>query len=193
MTKWLIDFDSTLSNTFDASLVALNEKYGTNYSRDMFSVWLTEDMMPPEHAIYLWGEEVFLNHDFQMSVPPVEGAIETTRKLIEHGDTVMVVSDRPKELGWVTIQWLARHKLADVEVVLTHNKHSRAVPTAGGRTKAQVAWQNRLTHVVEDAPHHAESFANRHFIKQVYLLDYPHNRNVEHDKIQRVASWKEIA
>lgn len=149
--------------------------------------------MTPEHAAYMWGTDVFLNEDVQIDTPPVPHAIEGVRKLLDAGHELLIVSDRPMSLFAVTCAWLENHDL-DIPVVFTHNKHSAsAVPNGNTRTKAQVAWQHRLTHVVEDAPHHALSFAERSFVEKVYLLDYPHNRNVEHDNVIRVASWREIA
>ena len=192
MSKWLIDFDSTLSDTFAGVIPVVNAEFGTNYTPKDFVSWSSELFMEPEHASFMWGEHGFLSDDVQIATPPVRYAIQGVKQLLRKGHDLMVVSDRPSRLYDVTCAWLQQHEL-DLPVVFTHNKHSASVGTDGDRTKAQVAWQHRLTHVVEDAPHHAKSFADRSFVDRVYLLDYPHNQDVAHEKITRVHTWKEIA
>lgn len=147
--------------------------------------------MNEEEISYLWGPEVFLNTDFQINVRPVDGAIEGVQKLLDEGHELTVVTDRSPRIQEVTRAWLDKHGLTNLPVVFTRNKDVRTYQEAM-RTKAQVAWSRRLTHVVEDAPHHSLGLAERPYIEKVWLLDKPYNRHVEHPKIARISSWKEV-
>lgn len=145
--------------------------------------------MDPHHAAHMWGDDVFLSDEFQLTCEPVPHAIEGVHELLARGDSAIVVSDRPQRLLDATQTWLREHDL-DLPLIFTRSVHSLSTE---GMTKSQIAYLYKLRHVVEDAPHHAEWLGNRSYVDQVYLLDKPYNRDVEHEKVTRVDSWKEIA
>jgi 5' nucleotidase, deoxy (Pyrimidine), cytosolic type C protein (NT5C) len=192
MSRWLVDYDSTLAETFLEQLRITNQEFDTEYEDSMFVTWRSEDYMPEAHASFMWGPDVFLSECWQLSVPPVPGAIEGCQRLLDQGEHLMIVSDRPPALFDVTRQWLDDHGLDMVRLLFTSHKASSMIPTKDSISKYQAAARYKLDHVVEDAPHHAETFANKPWIERVYLLDRPCNRKVDHPKIRRVHSWNDI-
>jgi hypothetical protein len=191
MAKWLIDYDSTLCDTQAEYIKRMNERFGTQYTKDNFATWSAPLEVRPEHYKWLWSEECFLNEDFQRTPPPVEGAIEGFKALLNAGHDAMIVSDRPASLFEVTRDWLDRQGLEFVRLYFSRHKHSLNGQTEG-LTKIQVAWYNKLTHVVEDAPHHAKAFSAKPYMERIYLLDKPYNQGIEHEKITRVDTWEDI-
>lgn len=191
MSRWLIDYDSTLSDTFREQLVWLGREFGTTYSYDDFTKWRSEDVVSAAEAAFLWGDQCFLNEDFQRQCPPIPGAIEGMLDLLEMGEHLMVVSDRPAQLFDVTRQWLDAQGLDMVRLLFTYHKSSMSLDGDGMMTKYQAAARHKLTHVWEDAPHHAEKFASKEWIQHVFLLDTPYNQEIEHPKIIRIANWNE--
>lgn len=192
MTRFLFDYDSTLAAVDAARVRAINERFGTNYTLDEITAWSwTAENYPEAHESFQWGPECFLNEQFQLNVEPVEGAIEGVHALFAMGHEGMVVSDRPESLFACTRQWLDEHDLDTVRLLFTRHKESKNV-TNEGLTKQQAAVLHRLTHVIEDAPHHAVAFAEKPHISRVYLLDRPYNQGIEHEKITRCKNWYEV-
>lgn len=189
--RWLIDYDSTLANTLGSQIKLLNEKFGRCYTPDTFHSWTTEECIPSSEAGYMWGSDVFGNLDFQATVEPVEGAIEGLKKLLEHGEQCMIISDRSPSLYEVTRMWLDKNGLHTVPLLFTYHKSSARKNRDGAMSKYQAAWLYKLKVVVEDSPHHAEMFASKSWVDRVYLLDQPYNRHVEGDKIIRCQGWKD--
>lgn len=192
MARWLIDYDSTLADTFAEQIIWLNREFGSVYEYDDFTKWRSEDVVTPEEAAFLWGEECFLNEDFQRECPPIPGAIDGMNDLLEMGEHLMIVSDRPVQLFDVTREWLDRQGLDMVRLLFTHHKNSMSLDSTGMMTKYQAAARHQLQYIVEDAPHHAETFANKVWVKQVFLLDKPYNQEIEAGKIIRVPGWDNI-
>lgn len=192
MTKWLIDFDATLADTFLLQLDTINKKFNTCYTEDDFPTWSTEDVLPPDIVEFMWSDKVFLSEEFQMAVRPVPHAILGVQKLMRCGDECMVVSDRPQALYEVTARWLAAHGLPNLPVIFTRSVHSKSDQLLSIMTKSQIAYLYRLTHVVEDSPHHSIALAERSYVDKVYLIDKLCNRHIEHPKIQRIKTWEEV-
>ena len=189
--KWLLDYDSTLADTHKPRIEAMNKEFGTDYKVEDFTTWSPPSFLDPDHDAWQWGPECFMNEDFQISAPPVEGAITGVNRLLAYGDQCIVVSDRPAELFEVTRDWLDNQGLDVVRLLFTRHRHSLNV-TNVGQTKLQVAWQHKLNGVIEDSPHHSIALAQKDYVDTVYLLDMPYNRHIEHEKIRRVKSWFDI-
>jgi uncharacterized HAD superfamily protein len=113
----------------------------------------------------------------------VRGAIKGVRALIDRGYDVHVVSDRPDSLYDATRSWLNRRGLSGLPLIFTNRQHPR---------KLDIIRQERLSLVVEDAPHHAESMAQDPAIRKVYLLHTPYNAHVNHPKVHRVRNWSHL-
>lgn len=192
MVKFLFDYDSTIANTSDARIDAINKKFGTHYHMGGVTTWYNDEngYMDEAHDGWSWGPSCFLSPDWQLTLPPVEGAIEGIHKLYEQGHSGMIVSDRPAVLFECTREWLDNHGLEMVRLLFTRHKDSKSGPDHDF-TKSQAAFLYRLTHVWEDAPHHSLSLARRDYIQRVILLDTPYNQGIYHPKIVRVSSWKE--
>lgn len=183
--RWLIDIDSTTMDTTLLQLQLANERFGSNFTIDHITAWQWEDYMPEEVCAYVWGDEVFKNLSFHAEAPTVRQSVETLRLMLDQGEILYFVSDRPDRLYETTRAWLDGHGLSEAKLVFTDRETW---------PKKLAAKQFGLEYVVEDAPHHSVDLANTSFIKQVYLLDYPYNRSVpDHPKITRVSGWGEIA
>lgn len=194
MTRFLVDYDATLAATDKLRLEWINREFGTNYTPDGVTTWLNADSgyMLPEHDAWAWSDNCFMNLDFQAQVQPVEGAVEGIQRLLELGHEAMIVSDRPTSLFEVTRDWLDKNGLDMIRLLFTRHKHSMNVGS-DHLTKQQAAYLYKLKVVIEDGPHHAELFATKDHIDDVYLLDYPYNRHVmDHPKIARVDGWNAL-
>jgi uncharacterized HAD superfamily protein len=192
VVRWLIDYDSTLADTFAEQLVWLNRAFDSEYQYDSFTRWRSEDIVTAEEAAFLWGDKCFLNEDFQRECPPIPGAIDGMLELLDRGEHLMIVSDRPAQLFDVTRQWLDAQGLDMVRLLFTHHKSSMSLDSTGMMTKYQAAARYRLPNIIEDAPHHAEKFATMGWVDRIFLLDKPYNQGIAHPKIYRVYDWPEI-
>lgn len=189
---WLIDYDSTLANTFQRQVEELNKEFGTNYTEEDFKDWGMINL-PQEQIEYLWSDDVFLSEEFQMSCQPLPGAIEKLSEILDwRGEKAYVISDRPQVLYGVTREWLDQQGLGDMELIFTRSPHSKSDQNMAIHSKSRMAYYKRLKKVVEDAPHHSLALAQRSYIDKVYLLDKANNRHIEHPKIQRIVGWEEI-
>lgn len=193
MVKFLFDYDSTLADTTRARIDTINSFFGKEYVVDGVVSWNNSDKpyLTNEEDAWSWGPECFLSETWQSQIPPVEGAIEGVQSLLEAGHTGMVVSDRPPVLFEVTRDWLDRQGLDTVRLLFTRHKHSKSGDHKG-LTKNQAAYLYKLTHVVEDAPHHGMALANREYVQRVFLLEAPYNKGVYHPKITRIESWNDV-
>lgn len=194
MARILVDYDQTLADTQTAMNNAMNTVFGKTFSLDGITSWINDGYFTDEENEYRWGAQCFLNEKLQSNVKPVVGAIEGMFHLLESGHRPMVVSDRPTELFEVTRDWLDNQGLDMVRLLFTRHKHSQS-QDSDKMTKYQAAWAHRLEYVIEDAPHHVTKFADKPYIKRVFLLDYPYNRVhavPPHEKIERVSFWDDI-
>lgn len=192
MTKYLIDFDMTLSKTFVAQIDEVNKRFDKNYLYSQFVTWASEDVLESQEVEYMWSEDVFLSEAFQLSCEPLPHAVERVQELLSDGHKGIVVSDRPKSLFTATVKWLEQQGLGDLPVLFTRSIHSKSDQETTIKTKAQIAYLHKLTHVVEDSPHHSIGLAQRSYIDKVYLLDTPNNQHIEHDKITRIYDWRSV-
>ena len=190
MSKILLDYDSTLVASDKLRLQWVTERFGSNYKIEEITNWFMD--YTEEEETFMWGSECFLNADFQAACEPVDGALEGVKALIDYDYKITVVSDRPIELYDPTRKWLDNHGLSHIELIFTHNKMSMSTDSSELMTKMQVAYLKKLKIVIEDAPHHAERFAEKEYIDRILLLDRPYNQEVSHEKITRACCWADI-
>ena len=191
----LLDYDATTADSFAAQVRRVNEEFGTDYTLSMFTSWRSEDLLTEEEADFMWGHRCFLNEDFQAALPPVDGAIETIRNLLDEGFEFIIASDRPDSLYNVTRSWLNEHGLQDIHLIFTHHKQSLNTPVRKkpSLTKLEVIEQYGCTMAIDDAPHHATAFANLDIMQEIFLLDMPYNQQVpHHKKIFRCLDWQKV-
>ena len=192
MQRYMIDFDSVLSNTFKHQIERVNEQFGLTLTHDDFTSWDVSDVLNEEQESYMWGNQVFFNNDFQMECTAVEGAVDTVLWLRDQGYECVVVSDRPQALYEATRVWLDVRGLT-IPLMLTRSLVSKSDQDPNIPTKQDIARELHLTRIVDDAPHHAEAFSVMPEVDIVYLMDTPSNQHVEsHSKILRVYGWDEI-
>lgn len=182
----LIDFDSTLGQLMPAMIGCCNHAFETQYRSSDIDSWgwwttHTED----EHAAYVWGDDVFNNEEFTLSIPPLPNAVEGVWAVAnKFGLKPVVVSDRSEHHGAWIEAWLRKWGLEWVPVEITNGVT---------RPKAEVAWEYKMRLAVDDSPHNAWALANVPCIYRVYMPHYRYNDHVpEHPIIKRVQGWKEI-
>lgn len=168
-----------------------NKEFGTTYTKNDLTEWLTENILPADVAKYMWGPECWMNEDVQANAAPVEGALEGIQQLLANDHHLMIVSDRPASLFEVTRDWLDRNGLADIRLLFTRHKHSQNQSNEH-MTKLQAAYLYKLRMMIDDSPHHPLQFAEKDYVDRVYLLDMPYNQKTAGEKIVRVSSWREI-
>jgi uncharacterized HAD superfamily protein len=190
--KVLLDFDAVTSNTFKEQIDFVNTKFKKKYTLQTFNTWHSEDILPEEEAAFMWGDQCFLNNDWQLKVKPVEGSVETIKWLREHSVNFIIATDRPDCLVDVTKAWLQKNGIGDIKVFFTQHPNSLSPQTDNLNTKANVVSEYGLNIVIDDAPHHAETLAEVPCVEHVFLFDSPYNVNTEHDKITRVFTWFHI-
>lgn len=192
MPRWMIDFDSVLSNTFKHQIERVNQKFGILLSHEDFTDWDVNKVLNEEQASFMWGDQVFLNDDFQRECTAVPHAVETVSWFLGQGHECVVVSDRPQALYDATRDWLDIRGLT-IPLYLTRSVVSKSDQDASIPTKQDVVRELNLTRIVDDAPHHAEAFSTMPDIDVVYLMDTPSNQHVwQHHSIVRVFGWDEI-
>jgi len=116
----IIDMDSVLSEFGEQSIIAYNEKYGTNYipedikSWDMYK-WLN---CTPEQLYEIWSPSFFL------SVKPRDYAKQMFVDLKDMGFRPVVVTAYRATHALVKMQWLGKYLgLCEKDVVFCNDKH----------------------------------------------------------------------
>jgi hypothetical protein len=195
--RWMVDFDTTLARVFENQIARHNDRFGTSYSVGDFTSWDTSKVLGPEENEAFWQD--FLDPGTTEWAVPVILGPRSVRDIRKCGDEVYIVSDRPLELRVPTYNWLKEWDLDSFPLVLTRSPKSRGDRHSGIPTKRQVVWGLGLTHVVEDAPHHASGLSRAPTVEQVYLIDTPANQSVKNQRrgtrqaaITRVQSWEDI-
>lgn len=170
----IIDFDSVLFPFHQQAVLALNEQFGTLYETADVThwEWLTE--LPKEQRTYLW-QELYPSYDWTMRQGPIPGTERVFTNLRRINAAPVVVTDRKPYLEDNIRQWINHY----------FNVYPEVFTKEEGRTKLDIANQLNIDTIIEDAPHHALSFAEAG--KTVYLVDTPYNQAVAHPQITRVS------
>ena len=82
-----IDSDDTLADTNIELLRRANEMYGTNYTKDDIYEWDLEKVFPDINVQQFFDQEGFF-----YSLKPLEGSVEYTKKLIDEGYELIVLT-----------------------------------------------------------------------------------------------------
>lgn len=185
MARPLCDFDSTVFDLNQAQFDLIERELGVRITHDQITNWSWEECgcFTPEMVALVWGEQGFKNREFQLSTPPMTGAIQGLKALQSAGHTPVIVSDRPAFMWDWMEEWFHRHGVR-VPIVLTDRKTY---------TKAEAVIDNGLDYVIEDADHHAKDLATIPQIKRVYLLNRAYNAHAQHRKITRFNDWLHLS
>lgn len=170
----LVDMDNVLENMGEAWVERINARYGTDVKYDNISDWDIAKFFPT-----LTREMVFSplsESDFwENNVKPIDGAVETLKRLIGEGNDVYVVTASGFQTLYdkVTLCLFRWFPFLTVDnIVITQNK--------------QIISGDVL---IDDAPHNLIG-GNYKGI----LFDAPHNRSFDEKSagFVRARSWNEI-
>lgn len=118
------DIDNTLAFQAEAVAVALNARFGTNWTPARFTAYPFSALLEPEQARWLTQ---FTGRDAWIaSLAPDHNAIAALGKIRAAGHKVIVSSDRRPELADATREWLAAHAVPMDGTVLNGPGSKRA-------------------------------------------------------------------
>lgn len=168
----LVDLDSTVADLLTPWLAAYNETCGDNLTVEELTTFDTHEYARHGHRVY----EPFQKPGFFAELPPIPGAFEALDKLRVKADIVIVTSapSHPHVMGdkamWVRkhLPWLCVHKFV-------------------------VAGAKYLIHgdaLIDDAPHFAEQYKNRHPQALVTGICFPYNEKHERNFHFLARDWK---
>ena len=171
-----IDIDGTVTSPYHY-MPYLNSIYNKNLTEEDFTTvfWAElygdtlEGMLDKLHSKYL-------NSYTEAKV--VEGAKETIDELYKENNLFFVTARRA-DLEEITRNWLEKQQLSQVPLYLL-----------GTDKKLNMAKELKCDIFIEDHPKNALNLAYSGI--KVILIDCNYNKNVEHENIIRVSSWREI-
>jgi uncharacterized HAD superfamily protein len=180
----MVDFDGVLADLDTAMVVAVNEKFDTNYTTADaidYNWWRRE---PTRFFQYFW-KECYASLAWSLEkLHPEPGAIEALADLLTNTDgvaeDVRVVTARDDASTRIAAEWLAHHLPDTLKVVIASTK---------GYRKSQYCDYHRLNVVVEDAAHNLRPMNS--FRQKLYLVEKPHNANELLARVTRVKSLAE--
>jgi uncharacterized HAD superfamily protein len=175
-----VDFDSTCNQLDVAMCDTVNQKFGTCYSVDQWTSWGFWYEQPKEHAEFVWGDEVFMNDEWTLRIPPQQNCIPVLRRMM-NAHNVWIISDRHEHHHETLTTWFGQHGLFPEIVITDRNLYP----------KTQAAQEREITLAIDDAPHNVLAYSE--VIPMVYVYDSPWNRDLEpRNNIVRVHNWTEI-
>lgn len=171
-----IDIDGTVTSPYHY-MPYLNSIYNKNLTEEDFTTvfWAElygdtlEGMLDKLHSKYL-------NSYTEAKV--VEGVKETIDELYKENNLFFVTA-RSADLEKITRNWLEKQQLSQVPLYLL-----------GTDKKLNMAKELKCDIFIEDHPKNALNLAYSGI--KVILIDCNYNKNVEHENIIRVSSWREI-
>jgi uncharacterized HAD superfamily protein len=165
-----LDLDGVVVDSIGRWIEVLNRHAGTAYQPGD----LPETYGTPELAA------VSDRHELEMLIAPgpMAGAVGALRRLSAQGHRLIVITARAPRLRRLTEAWLDYYGIAVDRMHFLE-----------GGSKVQVALEERVEVMVEDAPKNALALAEGGV--PVLLFGAPYNRDVRHPLIHRCDGWGE--
>lgn len=178
--KFGTDIDGCLAKgTVEHIVSKLNYKFGTDYDIDRGkskNYWFT-DLWPDVTDKEIWDTLTDCDYDnLEVYYPE---AIEYLDRIHSHAD-IIAITTRCLEAPNIyqrTKGWLDKYKIPHEMLLISFNK--------GEDTRIL-----GLDYMVEDSPQNALDCAEEG--AKTFLIDYPYNRDTEHERIVRVRDWHDI-
>lgn len=155
----LVDMDSILVNLMEVWLAAHNEAQGDDLTVDKILTWDTHEYAKGGHAVYKPLERPGLFR----AAPPLPGAVEALKTLLERGHDVFVVTAAmyPSNYG-EKVEWCQEHLpfLGKRRLVFAHEKHLLPGDV-----------------LIDDGPHNATAYRLHHHNAKIYTIGYLYNKD----------------
>ncbi len=184
-----IDIDDVLA-AFNKQWVSYyNRTYGTSYTVDDITDYDYSKTYhdAPAEVILARVFEFVKSPDF-LNIETIEGSMKGIDSLKDH--ELFVITSRSDDIKQPSTDWLDKYfpnKFKDIIFTNSFNNN----PNLKVVTKAEVGKKLGLKLMVEDAPSHAQNFAENG-IKAI-LFDRPWNRSMkEHNLITRANNWEDV-
>ena len=120
----LIDADDVLEDLSPKWVSFLNERYGLNARYEDHTDWNMAHVFPSLTREQVYAVE--LEEDFYSRLEPLEGAVETVRKLMEDGHEIYVVTTTPYQIIKAKMEKVIFRYfpfLTWKNIIITSNKH----------------------------------------------------------------------
>lgn len=179
-----IDLDEVLADYINPFLEFYNSSYQTNFIKEQiveYDWWKIfncdrEEMIQRAYRFYQ-------THNFR-NLAPVQGSQEAISSLSKQHE-LFIVTSRPFDIAQETIAWVKKYFPDGFSGLYLTNNWSNNSSLAN--KKSDICRDLNLEIIIEDAPDTcyecAESGIN------VLVYDCPWNKEIQHQKIQRIKSW----
>lgn len=183
-----LDVDEVLADFLAKMIEYHNQEYGTSLKRSDF---YTYDWW------HVWGgtaDEAFHKlYQFMLSpmndeVMPILGAVEGVRALKEAGHRLAVITGRPKQVSYLTEEWLERWFAGLIDEFHSTDMH---IFNHGSDSKGTLCRDLHADLLIDDMYKYGEECTQ--FSVPFFLFDSPWNRDYQlKPSMRRVKSWSEI-
>lgn len=181
-----VDVDEVIAQFLDAWLAFYNSRNNTAWQADQFHSYnFWEVVGGDKESMVELTHEFFKSPEFQ-NIRPVEDAVEGISALARVHELVIITA-RPQEISEMTLSWLDTYFPRAFKRVHLTNQFSKL---GYWRSKAAVCVEEHASVLIEDNAEYALECARSGV--RVLLVDKPWNKDVSHDLIVRVHSWKDI-
>lgn len=185
------DCDDVIVATGELLIDHYNKLHGTNvqpedfYSKDYEHVWQAD----PETATR--DLFAYLLTDAYANLPPMEGAVDTLRKLAENY-TLYIVTGRPDETEQSTQGWVDKHLSGIFEKIVFTNFFKLSDSKGALRTKADVCKDIGANWLVDDHLHHIRNVTEQG-ITGLLFGDLPWEQlDTPTPNIIKVKDWQQL-
>lgn len=181
-----IDIDEVLANMNFVLNQYQYEVHGNEFTRESYKNFALHHSWncTREEADKIF-EDFMDSHQFSRMVP-IEGSVEATKKLVEDGHELVIVTARNLRIFDETIDWLDKHFPE-----LFSNVHVSQSKKQPGKRKWEICRDENIDVMIDDGPHIITD-CSRNGIKSI-VMDGPWNRSVsDSDIIFRAKSWNDV-
>lgn len=179
-----LDFDDVTAHFMDPLLEFYNNKKSKNHQQDEskeYDFWVNWGITK-EEGIRLIDE--FHHTQNVETTKPIEGAIESIKKIMHNGDKLFIITARPLKFKKKIEEWILHHfEDHRIEVISIEFYNGKSA------TKSQICKGLSIEIMLEDSGKNAVECANEGI--KVILFNKPWNQNYSHINITRVDGWQE--
>lgn len=187
-----VDMDDVLCQTARRFLAIVEREFGKRVAYEQltnFDIGDACNLQPNER------DELYrIVHESNelLNLEPIAEAIGVLRQWAAAGYEIAIVTGRPPESQEVSLEWLARHRVAFTTFTMV-DKYGRFATDDTVAITLDEFSARRFCLAVEDSLPMAQYLASRMAVP-VALIDCPWNRaDAEHAGIARYSAWSEIA
>lgn len=187
-----IDIDNVIADSYPQYIDAFNKKFGTavKYKEIFHFYYLEKNVGIEEAEVSEFIESVVHSEEFQLSILPVENALNVIKKWIKKGFSIHYITSRPIDTQVQTEKWLEKHGFFIRGATLdlyNEREHNFTHISRINSYKRKVADEKKLDIFIEDSTDIAKSMDI-----PVILIDRPWNQGKLPKNVIRMKDWEEI-